>query len=59
MAEGIDLKPFFALMTNETVLKVFHAAKQDIEILMYLSGTCPARFLIPRLPPWSVASATR
>ncbi len=41
MAEGIDLKPFFTLMKNEGVLKVFHAARQDIEIMVHLSGTVP------------------
>ena len=33
LAPGIDLKPFFDLMGNERVLKVFHAARQDIEIV--------------------------
>jgi ribonuclease D len=37
----IDLKPFHALMTNEAVLKVFHAARQDIEIFFHLSGRVP------------------
>lgn len=32
LAPGIDLKPFFDLMANEHILKVFHAARQDIEI---------------------------
>jgi ribonuclease D len=41
MAEGIDLKPFFALMNNEKILKVFHAARQDVEIMVHLSGTVP------------------
>jgi ribonuclease D len=41
LAEGIDLKPFFDLMTNEDVLKVFHAARQDIEIVWHRSGTIP------------------
>jgi ribonuclease D len=41
MAEGIDLKPFFALMNNEKVLKVFHAARQDVEIMVHLAGTVP------------------
>jgi ribonuclease D len=41
MAEGLDLKPFFALMADEKVLKVFHAAKQDFEILMMLAGDLP------------------
>ena len=41
LAEGIDLKPFFDLMGNEAVLKVFHAARQDIEIVWHQSGTIP------------------
>src|SRR5262249_42082654 len=41
LAPGIDLKPFFDLMSDEAVLKVFHAARQDIEIVWHLSGTIP------------------
>lgn len=41
LADGIDLKPFFDLMTNETVLKVFHAARQDIEIVWHRAGIVP------------------
>ncbi len=41
LAEGIDLKPFFDLMGNEAVLKVFHAARQDIEIVWHQSGIIP------------------
>ncbi len=41
MAAGINLKPFFELMKNEKVLKIFHAARQDIEIMVHLSGTVP------------------
>src|SRR5215475_2789829 len=41
LAEGIDLKPFFELMANEQVLKVFHAARQDIEIIFHRAGTIP------------------
>jgi ribonuclease D len=41
LAPGIDLAPFFALMTDENVLKVFHAARQDIEIVWHRSGTLP------------------
>ena len=40
-AEGIDLAPFFALMANERVLKVFHAARQDIEIVWHQAGLIP------------------
>jgi ribonuclease D len=41
LAEGIDLKPFFALMAEEKVLKVFHAARQDIEIVWHRAGIVP------------------
>ncbi len=40
-AEGIDLKPFFDLMGNERVLKVFHAARQDIEIVWHRASIVP------------------
>ena len=30
---GISLDPFFQLMANERVVKVFHAARQDLEII--------------------------
>ncbi|MBX3532001.1 MAG: ribonuclease D [Rhizobiaceae bacterium] len=41
LAAGIDLKPVFELMANEKVLKVFHAARQDIEIMFNLGGLIP------------------
>ena len=41
LAPGIDLKPFFELMGNEAVLKVFHAARQDIEIVWHRAGIVP------------------
>src|SRR5262252_7346409 len=41
LAEGIDLKPFYELMANERVLKVFHAARQDIEIIFHRAETIP------------------
>jgi len=41
LAEGIDLKSFFDLMANEKVLKVFHAARQDIEIIWHRAGIVP------------------
>src|SRR3982750_1059753 len=41
LAEGIDLKPFFELMSNEAVLKVFHAARQDIEIVFHQANIIP------------------
>ncbi|HEY0442454.1 MAG TPA: ribonuclease D [Xanthobacteraceae bacterium] len=41
LADGIDLAPFFALMANEAVLKIFHAARQDIEIVWHRAGMIP------------------
>ena len=41
MAPGIDLKPFWLLMANEGVVKVFHAARQDIEIVYSEAGLVP------------------
>src|SRR6201982_2056587 len=41
LAEGIELKPFFELMANEKVLKVFHAARQDIEIIWHRANIVP------------------
>ncbi len=40
-AEGIDLEPFFALMRDASVLKVFHAARQDLEIMLKIMGELP------------------
>jgi ribonuclease D len=42
MAPGIDLQPLFALMADPKLLKVFHAARQDIEIFYNLTGTVPS-----------------
>jgi ribonuclease D len=41
MAPELDLGPFFALMANEKVMKVFHAARQDIEIVYHRGGLIP------------------
>src|SRR6185295_8109197 len=42
LAPGIDLAPFFALMADAKVVKVFHAARQDIEICWHAAGVIPA-----------------
>jgi len=42
LTENIDLTPFFALMANPSVVKVFHAARQDLEIIWRLSRLIPA-----------------
>ena len=41
LAEGLNLAPFFELMANRTVTKVFHAARQDIEIAFAKTGVVP------------------
>ncbi|MFC7050760.1 ribonuclease D [Emcibacter nanhaiensis] len=41
LADGIDLAPFYDLMANENVIKVFHAARQDIEIFVNETGNVP------------------
>jgi ribonuclease D len=42
LAPGIDLAPLLTLMADPGTLKVFHAARQDIEIFFNLSGAVPA-----------------
>ncbi len=41
LAPGMDLTPVWDLMQNPDVVKVFHAARQDIEIFVHLTGRTP------------------
>ncbi|VVT16300.1 Ribonuclease D [Rhizobium sp. EC-SD404] len=41
LAAGIDLSPFFKLMADTKITKVFHAARQDIEIIFHLGDLIP------------------
>ncbi len=41
MAQGLDLQPLYELMADEHVLKVFHAARQDVEIFWKLGNVIP------------------
>lgn len=41
LAPDLDLAPFFRLMADERVTKVFHAARQDIEIVWHQAGLIP------------------
>jgi ribonuclease D len=41
LADGIDLSPLYELMADERVLKVFHAARQDIEIFHHNGDIIP------------------
>jgi ribonuclease D len=42
LAEGMSLDPFMALMADKGVVKVFHSARQDLEIVWNLGGIVPA-----------------
>src|SRR4051812_44830502 len=41
LAPGIDLQPFIGLMADERVVKVFHSARQDLEIIWLIGGIVP------------------
>lgn len=42
LADGLDWTPFWDLMKNPKILKVFHSPRQDIEIFVKMSGFVPA-----------------
>jgi len=41
LADDIDLQPLYDLLMNDKVLKVLHAARQDLEIFYQLMGQVP------------------
>ncbi|MEQ8506976.1 MAG: ribonuclease D [Rhodospirillales bacterium] len=41
LAPGIDLTPVFELLADKNILKVFHAARQDMEIFCQAMDDCP------------------
>lgn len=41
LADGLDLAPFLELLADKKVVKVFHAARQDLEIFYRLLGDVP------------------
>lgn len=41
MAPGLSLDPFFELIADTNIVKVFHAARQDLEIIVKLTGNVP------------------
>jgi ribonuclease D len=41
LTPGLDLMPFYRLMADHSTVKVFHAARQDIEIVFLKSGIVP------------------
>ncbi len=42
LADGLDLAPLHALLADKKVTKVFHAARQDLEIFFHMTGQVPA-----------------
>jgi len=42
LAPGIDLGPFFELLADQAVLKVFHAARQDLEVFYHRTKLLPS-----------------
>jgi len=41
LSKDLDLKPLYHLMANKKVMKVFHAARQDVEIFHHQGGVIP------------------
>ncbi len=42
LSKNLELDAFYELMGNDNVVKVFHAARQDIEIFVKISGKVPS-----------------
>lgn len=42
LAGGLDLAPFIGLLANTAIIKVFHAARQDLEIFLKIAGALPS-----------------
>ena len=42
LIKGIDLSPVYSLLLNSEILKVFHAPRQDLEIIYKLMGKIPS-----------------
>lgn len=41
LAEGLDWTPFWELLKNPKILKIFHSPRQDIEIFVNMAGVVP------------------
>lgn len=41
LADGIDLTPLYELLADQSVVKVFHAGRQDIEIFFHMGNVMP------------------
>ena len=41
LVKGLDLKPFFKILSNNEIVKIFHSGRQDIEIFYNLTKKIP------------------
>jgi ribonuclease D len=41
LAKDLDLSPFYKLLSSKKIVKVFHAARQDVEIFFHQANTIP------------------
>ena len=59
LVPDIDMSALYNLMQNPSIIKVFHAGRQDLEIFVHLTGQVPFPSMIHRLQQWSVASGIK
>jgi ribonuclease D len=59
LAEGSTSSPFLEIMRDERILKVFHAAAQDVEIFNNLQAMPQAAVRHPGGRAWPPGSASR
>ena len=59
LADGLDLAPLFDLFRDEDVVKVFHAARQDLEIFYVDQGVIPTPLLTRRSQRWCAGLASK
>ena len=58
MADDMELNPLLDVLRDESVLKVFHAARQDVEIFNNL-GAMPRPLFDTQIAGMAAASASR
>jgi ribonuclease D len=60
LAPGLDLEPLLELLRDRaSILKVFHAARQDVEIFNNLNAMPRPLCSTPRWRPWRAGLASR
>jgi hypothetical protein len=58
LSPDLDLTPFLLLMANRHVVKVFHAARQDLEIVWIIGKLIPAPLFDTQVAAMAIRSAT-